>query len=172
VNCIDGERGVLTMKKFIIAIMAAVLLAVLTTVVSAETVEFTGDCNVRSYPSLNATSLGVVSPGRSLEYLDEQSVDYRGVAWYKVLYYNQVGWVSSKYSYIVPDEYMWVQVYGDSNVRLSPNLNGSKLGVVYRGMSLDYLGTSSWDERGVEWYMVLYNGKVGWISSVYTELFP
>ena len=85
-----------------IAIITVVLLAALTAVVSAETVEFTGDCNVRSYPSLNATSLGVVSPGRSLEYLDEQSVDYYGVAWYKVLYNGIVGWITSAYTELFP----------------------------------------------------------------------
>lgn len=142
----------------------------------AATVWFTGDCNVRSSPSINASSLGTVSSGTCLPYLDDSSFDYRGVRWYKVSYCGWNGWVSSKYSYVDEyddtDDYMWVQVYSDSNVRVAPNLNASKLGSVSRGMSLDYLGTTSWDARGVAWYKVYFNGYEGWISSAYTVLFP
>ena len=165
------------MKKTIAAIILAVLLLAVPAVSAlAATVSFTGNCHVRSSPSINATSLGVVGMDTCLEYMYENSVDSRGVMWFRVRYYGRSGWVSSMYSYVDDDEgideYMWVQVYNDANVRVAPNLNAAKLGVVYRGTSLDYVGSTFTDDRGVDWYRVLFNGMEGWISSANTVLFP
>ena len=157
-------------------LLAAALLMLLGGAALAATVGFSGDCNVRSKPNVNAKSLGVVNSRTTLDYMYESSIDSRGVMWFKVRYNGGAGWVSEKYSYVDDDEgrdeYMWVQVYGDSNVRSAPDLNAKKLGVVYRGMSLDYLFSTFRDDRGVDWYRVSYNGQEGWISSAYTELFP
>ena len=158
-------------KRIVIALVIVLSLAMMSGTALASLVKFTGNCNVRSSPSLNATSIGVVGPSTSLDYLYQDSTDYRGVTWYKVNYGGSSGWVSSMYSYI-DDGFMWVQVYGNSHVRSAPNLNGRSLGVALRGDSLDYLGYSSWDERGVRWYKVQFYAMEGWISSAYTELFP
>ena len=170
------ERGIY-MKRFRLSLLlAAALVMILGGAALAATVTFTGDCNVRSAPNIDANSLGVMKSGTILDYMYDSSIDSRGVTWFKVRYNGGAGWVSEKYSYVDDDEgrdeYMWVQVYDDSNVRSAPDLNAQKLGVVYRGTSLDYLFSTFRDDRGVDWYRVSFNGQEGWISSAYTELFP
>ena len=59
---------------------------------------------------------------------------------------------------------------GDSNIRKQPNLQGSVVKVLKKGERATYLGKNSWDERGVEWYNISYNGVKGWVSSKYTTL--
>ena len=165
------------MKKLSLTmLLSALLMMILGGAAMAATVTFTGNSNVRSGPSINASSIGTVNSGTCLEYMYETSTDSRGVMWYKVLYNGRAAWVSSKYSYVDDDEgrdeYMWVQVYGDSNVRSAPDLNARILGTVFHGTSLDYLFSTFRDDRGVDWYRVSYNGGEGWISSKYTQLFP
>lgn len=162
------------MRKVVVSILlVSLLLGCLCGEALAATVEFTGDSNVRSNPSINATSLGVVSSGSYLEYLYEDSTDNRGVIWYKVRYGNMTGWVSSKYSFVSGGyEYIYgeVYVYDDSFVRQSPSLNGTKLGAAHGGDTLYFLGDVSTDERGVDWYRVVFGNSSGWISSRYTIL--
>lgn len=160
-------------KLFVSMLLLAFLVVFMGGTALAASVVFTGNSNVRSSPSINAASLGVVSSGSYLEYLYEDSTDNRGVIWYKVRYGNMSGWVSSKYSYVVGGfEYIYgeVYVYGDSHVRQSPNLNGSQLGIARAGTTLDFLGDISTDSRGVDWYRVVYGSSTGWISSAYTYL--
>lgn len=57
----------------------------------------TGDVNMRSGPSLNDGSVGIVPGGSEVEYLGEESVDDRGVTWYRIRYSGMEGWGSSKY---------------------------------------------------------------------------
>lgn len=57
----------------------------------------TGDCNLRAEPNLNAPGLGVIPKGARAKHLGEESVDERGVAWYRVRYEGLEGWASSKY---------------------------------------------------------------------------
>ena len=59
---------------------------------------------------------------------------------------------------------------GDTNVRSGPGLDYKQLGTLKQGCTLDYLGTTTYDARGVAWYSVDYNGGTGWVSSKYTEL--
>ena len=41
---------------------------------------------------------------------------------------------------------------------------------IKNGKTVEYLGSKSTDERGVDWYYVKYNGNTGWVSSKYTKL--
>ena len=61
-------------------------------------------------------------------------------------------------------------VNGDSWVRSGPGLDYEKLTVLGEGESGEYLGSTSTDSRGVDWYRVRYNGINGWVSSRYTAL--
>lgn len=64
-----------------------------------------------------------------------------------------------------------VKITGDQvNVRKAPNLDGAKLGVVVKGDTLTYTGTTSTDDRGVRWFSVNYGGKDGWVSERYSQL--
>lgn len=57
-----------------------------------------GDSNVRTGPGLSYDSIGALKKGQSAEYLDESSIDDRGVAWYCIYFNGRNGWVSSKYT--------------------------------------------------------------------------
>ena len=61
-------------------------------------------------------------------------------------------------------------VNGDSWVRSGPGLDYEKLTVLGEGESGEYLGSTSTDSRGVDWYRVRFNGINGWVSSRYTAL--
>ena len=59
---------------------------------------------------------------------------------------------------------------GNVNIRSTPGLDGDAQGTARAGATLDYLGETSVDERGVAWYKIRFNGIEGWISSKYAEL--
>ncbi len=60
---------------------------------------------------------------------------------------------------------------GDANLRSGPGLSYEDIGTMHNGETASYLGGSSVDERGVTWYKVNFNGKVGWVSSKYARLY-
>ncbi|MBR2570678.1 MAG: SH3 domain-containing protein [Clostridia bacterium] len=68
---------------------------------AGQKVEATGSANVRQKPNLKGAILGTVSKGTKLNFRGIASYDSRGVAWYKVDFKGQIGWISSKYSKIV-----------------------------------------------------------------------
>ena len=60
---------------------------------------------------------------------------------------------------------------GDSWLRSGPGLSYAKLNAVLEdGESAEYLGSTSYDGRGVAWYYVRTGGATGWVSSRYTAL--
>lgn len=63
-----------------------------------------------------------------------------------------------------------VYTTGNVNLRQGPGLNYDKIGSVSEKTELEYLGETSTDARGVDWYKVNYNGRTAWISSKYSEL--
>ena len=163
------------MKKIFVSILAMLLIAAMLmgTAMAAAYVETTGQVNLRSGPGLNYKDIGTVNKGTTLSYLDQYSTDTRGVIWYKVMYKNSSAWISSKYSdlygaSVVP--YLYA-TDGKSYIRSAPNLNGKIITTLQRGDAAEFLGASSVDERGVTWYRVSFNGKTGWVSSRYTDVY-
>ena len=65
--------------------------------VSGSYIQATGRLNVRSGPGLGYDDKGTLQKGATAAYLNEYSVDERGVTWYKVSYNGGSGWVSSRY---------------------------------------------------------------------------
>ncbi|MBR1558943.1 MAG: SH3 domain-containing protein [Clostridia bacterium] len=59
-----------------------------------------GDTNVRTGPGLGYASLGTLFKGEGAVYQNEMRYDDRGVAWYRVRWAGQYGWVSSRYTEI------------------------------------------------------------------------
>ena len=53
---------------------------------------------VRSEPSLSSKTMEVLYKGEKVTYLEQSSVDSRGVTWYYVSTDSGAGWVSSKYA--------------------------------------------------------------------------
>lgn len=141
-----------------------------------------GATNIRAGHYRSADSLGTLPKGKSAKYLDWSATDERGVLWYYVTYGSTTGWVSSRYTTLKggsgdEDSGGWMPSYGwvtgasgDSNIRKSPSLGSAALGTLPKGSSAEYLGDTSYDNRGVAWYRVRYRGVTGWVSSRYTRL--
>ena len=139
-------------------------------------VNITGNCNIRSGPSLSDKSRGTAHKGDVMTGTGSISTDSRGIDWYSVRYKGETCWVSSVYAEL--DGYSGGTSYGtvygdsgDSNVRTGPGLGYSKLGVLYDGDSAPYQGKTSYDDRGVAWYKIRWNGSTAWVSSRYTILY-
>ena len=163
------------MKKLRIAILL-VLAAALCLSAMAETYVYAiGDANVRSGPGLGYGKKTMIPEGDTATYLDDSSVDDRGVVWYKVRYDDMNGWVSSVYAKLgstdgsVPG-YDAVKVSDDANVRSGPGLDYSVKTSMSAGQTAAYLGEVSVDERDVAWYKVKFGKVTGWVSSKYGKL--
>lgn len=130
-----------------------------------------GDVNLRTSPNLGGSKLTYMKEDQTATYLNGSSVDERGVVWYKVSFNGKTGWVSSRYSELYNNFSTVQAVGGDCNIRNAPNLAGNEIGVMKEGQKGTYLNSSSVDERGVTWYRVNFNGKVGWVSSRYTDVY-
>lgn len=140
-----------------------------------------GDTYLRTAPNLNGGGIDAMQKGETATYLGSSSIDGRGVVWYYVNFKGKTGWVSSRYTELygsstsvpsTPTYYGTAQaVGGNCNIRNAPNLNGNEIGMMKKGQTATYLGSSSVDERGVTWYKVNFNGKIGWVSSRYTNIY-
>ena len=64
----------------------------------ADFVKITGNVYVRRGPGLEYKDIGSLSSGTVVAYLGDTQWDDRDVAWFKINYNGNVGWVSSKYS--------------------------------------------------------------------------
>lgn len=69
--------------------------------VTADTLEATGNVNLRSLPSLSGEIVAIAEKGARMRYLGETRVDDRGVAWYKAEYKGREGWISSRFARLV-----------------------------------------------------------------------
>jgi len=56
------------------------------------------------------------------------------------------------------------------NVRAAPSLSGRDIGTVHKGDRLPYGGETKTDDRGVDWYLIEYDGGNGWVSSKYARI--
>lgn len=55
-------------------------------------------------------------------------------------------------------------------MRAEPDKESAQITSLPEGASLEYLGETRVDDRGVAWYKVAHNGQSGWVSSRYSEL--
>lgn len=63
-----------------------------------------------------------------------------------------------------------VYTTGNVNLRVGPGLGYDVVTAVAPGETLEFVGGVSVDDRGVEWYSVMYGGQECWISSKYSVL--
>ena len=131
-----------------------------------------GQTYIRSEGNLSGKGLGVLPNGASATYLNQSSVDERGVAWYRVRYDGVTGWVSSRYTSLssAAATSRVTATDGKTNIRSMGSLYGEIWGVLPKGATAAYMGSSTVDDRGVIWYLVSYEGVTGWVSSRYTTL--
>ena len=137
-----------------------------------------GSVNIRSKAGTSYKVVGSMPSGAYGTCLGTAAKDTRGVVWYKVKYNGVTGWVSSRYSKITNSKDSssggssdTVKVVGgDVTIRAKANKTSTKLGYIAEGKVATYLGKTSTDSRGVQWYYIGYNGTKGWISSMYSRL--
>ena len=137
-----------------------------------------GSVNIRSKAGTSYKVVGSMPSGAYGSCLGTAAKDTRGVVWYKVKYNGVTGWVSSRYSKITNSKDSssggssdTVKVVGgDVTIRAKANKTSTKLGYIAEGNVATYLGKTSTDSRGVQWYYISYNGTKGWISSMYSRL--
>lgn len=150
---------------------------------SGKYVKLSGSVNLRSKPSKTSSSLGTISSGKTITFLNKVSTDSRGVVWFKVKYNGKTGWVSSAYAKVTDsagsanssgsgstsgDKVKIVD--GSVTIRSKPDKNSERLGAISKGKTATYLGSSKVDDRGIRWYKIKYNGVTGWVSSMYAKL--
>ena len=134
-----------------------------------------GQTYIRDAANLDGKALDVLHKGESGTYLDQSSVDERGVAWYRISFEGIKGWVSSRYTKLgdasssEPSRKV-TAVGGQTNIRTSGNLDAKSLGVLHEGESGVYLNETTTDSRGVRCFRVSFDGIKGWVSSRYTKL--
>lgn len=63
----------------------------------------------------------------------------------------------------------YVVTTGNVNVRSAPDINARVLGVAHKGDKLRYQNESK-EDTGRTWYLVIFNGENGWISSKYSRI--
>lgn len=131
--------------------------------------KLTGSEHIRYSPSKNATSLGTISSGTKVSYYDTAK-DSRGVTWYLVNYKGTVGWISSKNTGGGSSKGTTIKaVGGQTKVRKGPGLDYKTIGIMYEGESYKYADSTKYDDRGVAWYKIKFDGTTGWVSSRYTK---
>lgn len=79
-------------------VAVSIVLIMLLSAAALADVRTTGNVYLRTGPGKEYSTITAIPPGRSLKYLGETSVDYRGVAWYKVEHNGRACWISSRYS--------------------------------------------------------------------------
>ena len=138
-----------------------------------------GSVNIRSKAGTSYKVVGSMPSGAYGTCLGTAAKDTRGVVWYKVKYNGVTGWVSSRYSKVTDSKDSSSSggskdsvkvVGGDVTIRAKANKTSAKLGYISEGKVATYLGKTSTDSRGVQWYYISYNGTKGWISSMYSRL--
>ena len=166
----EGKAGWVS-SRYSVLYGASITLPDFSTTSSAYVKAVGGDVYLRTSPNLNGGKITAMKEGQTAAYLNGSSVDDRGVVWYKVSFNGNTGWVSSRYSELYNNFSTVQAVGGNCNIRTAPNLNGNEIGVMKEGQKGTYLNSSSVDERGVTWYRVNFNGKTGWVSSRYTDVY-
>ena len=124
-----------------------------------------------SGPGREYYSFGYIPEDSILAYLGQISYDERGVAWYKVRWYGNDAWVSSRQAVLqgTASQVLWIRG-NEAQARSGPGTEYLSYGHIDEDSLLDYLGQSLNDNRGVTWYYARWNGYYVWISSRQSEI--
>ena len=131
--------------------------------------------NIRSGAGTNYSKIGSLAKGKTFTVLGSAK-DKSGVTWYKLKYNSKNGYVSSKYVNIKqPTVTSISNLKGTVNtkkdpliVRSGPGSSYNKLGSMAKGKTFNITGKST-DSSGVTWYRLTFNGKTGYVSSLYVK---
>lgn len=186
------------MKKiFAVLLIAALLMTMSAGFALAENYVYLNDtANVRTGPGAGYKKLATLREGSTVSYMQQKLYDTAGNAWYRVTVGtgSVIGWVLGDYVSLtntpghaiysgganagggVISDYdsLWdvnrVIATGNVNIRKGPALHYEIVRTMAKDEKAAYLGDIQYDERGVMWYHVQYEGKTGWVSSTYAQL--
>lgn len=120
----------------------------------------TNSLRLRANPTTTSSILAVAAKGSAVDVVSQPTN-----GWYKVVYQNQTGYMSSAYiSFDSSGEELYAQVQTSGStlrVRSGPGTTYSILGSVYDGNALLITGQTD------GWYQVFYNGRTGYLSADY-----
>lgn len=132
--------------------------------------------NVRSEPTVNSQSLGLLYKGTRVFILEEiETDDETNPVWLKISYLNgNTGYVSKRYVNILITADGTYRKTGITtakllNVREEPSLFSDVTDRLYEGSQVIILDTKVTNDYYKKWYKVTYNGKNGWIAGKYLE---
>ena len=144
-------------------------------------------CCLYISPDASGMMLADIGHGETVYFNGGEAVDENGVAWCKVSYEGESGWIPASYVELPEtvqaaapaptaapaqnSELKYIRISGgDCSVRSAGNLSGQKIGTLYNGQTANYRGNQTVDDRGVIWYEIEFNGGSGWVSSKYAKL--
>ena len=157
------------MKKIgAVLLIMTMMLSVFTFASASTAVKTTGRCNLRVGPGLEYSQEITVPKGTKLT-VKKTSTDDRGVKWYKVTYDGTTGWISSVNTNKGSSE-KTVTATCSVPVRKAANRSATQLTTMKAWSTAKYHGDVKYDERGVAWYKVTYNGTTGWVSTTNTYI--
>lgn len=124
----------------------------------------TATVNVRESDSGEAEKIGQLDKGKQILVLEQ-----RPNGWSKVSYEGKEGFISSEYLKIVEiaDDMTIagnIKAKTAVNIRSDADKSSGKLGVFQKGDTLPYI------EKVGDWYKIIYNGQVGYVSADYVKV--
>jgi len=144
-------------------------------------VELIGDMNVRDIPKLTGELLAVAKTGEKLAFMEEASMDERGVIWYRVERKGVEGWVSSKYSVLTDGEIKGLgyavenidaemMIAAETTLNAMPNMDAEAIASLQAETVITLMNYNVTDANGTWLYIACEAGN-GWVpENAVTEI--
>lgn len=120
----------------------------------------TSKVNVRQSPSSDATKLGSVNKGTTLTLVEKMDN-----GWSKVIYDGNEGYIRSDLLYEIEAATGYVRSTQNVNIRATADANGAKLGVAYRGTTMELI-----ESQADGWCRVIYDGQTAYVKTEFVEM--
>lgn len=135
--------------------------------------------SLRTGPYLGASFIGVLRPDIAYSVLASNADEGGGFTWYKVNTGEQIGWASGRYLVVTngtppPESTVFESLINPPstgvvavpravmNFRLRPSVRSARIGQIPWGAQTELLGRTVQGGQSF-WFLVRYNGQVGWI---------
>ena len=158
------------MKKILSAVSLLLIILIILCTASAETntVYTQGTVNLRKKASVDSAVITCLKDRTECEVITSKT-DARGIDWYKVEVNGKTGWISSVYASAEKNQGTirgWLAATG--NVNLREVANGRPiLDIIPEGETVAWFRSKT--VNGLKWYLVRYNGRIGWACGSYLK---
>lgn len=131
--------------------------------------------NVRSAPNVTGKLIGALPSGAKVQVLGSAYKNGQATGWYGITYNGKTAYVSAKnISDKAPTKTVTDSPFTGYaiaklglNVRSAPSTGASTLGVLQYGDAVYVSGLARNNGKVVDWYVVSFNGKTGYVSTKY-----